>query len=205
MEKWELREVRKLTKKANVCCKGQDTGYCGWGVNRKGCKGDFWNAADVLLLSLFSGYQGTLILWKVIKLQLDVICLLLNIYAGKDWRREDKEATEDEMVGWHRQQNEHEFEQTLGDSEEPGGLVCSSPEGGRVGHDWATKQQQICMSLQYKCQKRARKAAAAPTWLQSLTQIMSSRACSFCPRVQTCKPCWPGPAEAPLTLKASTQ
>ena len=39
------------------------------------------------------------------------------------------------MIGWHHQQNELEFEQTLGDSEELGGLVCCSPEGGRVGHD----------------------------------------------------------------------
>ena len=30
--------------------------------------------------------------------------------AGKDWRQE-KGATEDEMVGWHHQLNEHEFEQ----------------------------------------------------------------------------------------------
>ena len=31
--------------------------------------------------------------------------------------------TEDEMVGWHHQLNEHEFEQTLGDSEGQGSLV----------------------------------------------------------------------------------
>ena len=30
--------------------------------------------------------------------------------AGKDWRQEEKEATEDEMVGWHHQPNEYEFE-----------------------------------------------------------------------------------------------
>ena len=30
--------------------------------------------------------------------------------AGKDWRREEKEMTEDEMVGWHHQLNGHEFE-----------------------------------------------------------------------------------------------
>ena len=36
--------------------------------------------------------------------------------VGKDWGQE-KEATEDEIVGWHHQLNGHEFEQTLGDSE----------------------------------------------------------------------------------------
>ena len=29
--------------------------------------------------------------------------------AGKDWRREEKGTTEDEMVGWHHQLNEHEL------------------------------------------------------------------------------------------------
>ena len=30
--------------------------------------------------------------------------------AGKDWGREEKGTTEDEMVGWHHQLNGHEFE-----------------------------------------------------------------------------------------------
>ena len=30
--------------------------------------------------------------------------------AGKDWRREEKGMTEDEMVGWHHLLNGHEFE-----------------------------------------------------------------------------------------------
>ena len=30
--------------------------------------------------------------------------------ARKDWRREEKGTTEDEMVGWHHQLNGHEFE-----------------------------------------------------------------------------------------------
>ena len=34
--------------------------------------------------------------------------------------------TEDEIVGWYHQLNGHEFEQTLGDSEGQGSLVCYS-------------------------------------------------------------------------------
>ena len=30
--------------------------------------------------------------------------------AGKDWRQEEKGMTEDEMVGWHHQNDGHEFE-----------------------------------------------------------------------------------------------
>ena len=36
--------------------------------------------------------------------------------AGKDWRQEEKGATEDEMVGWHQWLHGHDFEQILGDS-----------------------------------------------------------------------------------------
>ena len=49
--------------------------------------------------------------------------------AGKDWRQEKKETTEDEMVGWHHWLNGHEFEQTLGDGEGQGRLACCSPWG----------------------------------------------------------------------------
>ena len=46
--------------------------------------------------------------------------------------------TEDEMVGWHHQLNGHEFEQTLGDGEGQGGLVCCSP---RVHKELDTNEQ----------------------------------------------------------------
>ena len=46
---------------------------------------------------------------------------------GKSWRQEEKDITEDEMVGWHHQLNGHEFEQAQGDSEGQGCLVCCSP------------------------------------------------------------------------------
>ena len=34
--------------------------------------------------------------------------------VGKNWRREEKEMSEYEMVGWHHQLDRHEFEQALG-------------------------------------------------------------------------------------------
>ena len=47
------------------------------------------------------------------------------------------------MVGWHHQLNGREFEQTLGDSEGQGSLVCCSPWTGKESrHDLATEQQQ---------------------------------------------------------------
>ena len=49
--------------------------------------------------------------------------------ARKDWGQEEKGVTEHELVGWHHWLNGHEFEQTLGDSEGQGSLVCCSPWG----------------------------------------------------------------------------
>ena len=49
--------------------------------------------------------------------------------AGKDWRREEKGSTEDEMVGWYHQLNGHEFEQAPGVDDGQGGLACYSPWG----------------------------------------------------------------------------
>ena len=36
---------------------------------------------------------------------------------------------QDEIVGWHDHLNGHEFDQTLGDGEGQGSLVCFSPRG----------------------------------------------------------------------------
>ena len=49
--------------------------------------------------------------------------------AGKDWGHEEKGATEDEVVGWHHQLNEDEFEQIPGDGDGQGSLGCCSPWG----------------------------------------------------------------------------
>ena len=64
--------------------------------------------------------------------------------SGKDWRQEEKGTTEDEMAGWHHQPDGHEFEHALGNSEGQASLaVLQSMALQRVGHNWATEQQQI--------------------------------------------------------------
>ena len=55
--------------------------------------------------------------------------LMLGKIEGK------KGATEDEIVGWYHQLNGHEFQQTQGDNEGQGSMVCCSPWGLRVGHN----------------------------------------------------------------------
>ena len=49
--------------------------------------------------------------------------------AGKDWGKEEKGVTEDDMVGWHHPHNGHENKQTPGDSEGQGSLASCSPWG----------------------------------------------------------------------------
>ena len=58
--------------------------------------------------------------------------------AGKDWRQE-KRMREDNIVGWHHRLDGHESEQAPGVGDGQGSLVCCSPWGRRVGHDWATE------------------------------------------------------------------
>ena len=71
--------------------------------------------------------------------------------TGKDFGQE-KRVTEDEMIGWHHQLNEHEsaqthgfellsFEQIQGDGEGQGNLACCSPWGRKSWKqlsDWTT-------------------------------------------------------------------
>ena len=51
--------------------------------------------------------------------------------AGKGCGQEERRVTEDEVVGWHRRLNRHEFEQVPGDTEGQGSLVCCGPWGDK--------------------------------------------------------------------------
>ena len=48
--------------------------------------------------------------------------------AGKDWRREEKGTTEDEMVWWHHWLNGHEFEQAPGVGDGQGRLQSTGSQ-----------------------------------------------------------------------------
>ena len=45
------------------------------------------------------------------------------------------------MIGWHHRFNEHELGQTPGEGEGQGGMLKSTGLQ-RVGHNWATEQQE---------------------------------------------------------------
>ena len=51
---------------------------------------------------------------------------LKKTHAGKDCGQEEKQVTEDEMVGWYHRCNGHELGKIWGDGEGQGSLTCSS-------------------------------------------------------------------------------
>ena len=80
-----------------------------------------------------------------------------DLDAGKDWRQKEKEAAYDEMVRQHYGLNEHEFDQTQGDSGRQRCLVFYSPWGCKELaqlNDWTvtmtTVRTQDCVPIS-KC------------------------------------------------------
>ena len=73
--------------------------------------------------------------------------------AGKDWRREVKGMTENEMVGWHHQLSGHEFEWTPRVGDGQGSLVCCSPWGLEESDtsEWVTELTDWLIS--FRCTK----------------------------------------------------
>ena len=55
--------------------------------------------------------------------------LEMTLMLGKIEGKRSGGRAKDEMLRWHHQLNEHEFEQTLGDSEGQGSLGCCSSWG----------------------------------------------------------------------------
>ena len=103
-----------------------------------------WKAKNFLITRNTTrdvSFQGDSIIWIFMFLYMsfadvksfDVkkLCTRKDPDTGKDWRQEEKETTEDEMIEWHHWLKGHEFEQALG----VGSLACCSPWGCRVGHD----------------------------------------------------------------------
>ena len=81
--------------------------------------------------------------------------------AGKDWRREEKGMTEDEMVGWHHRLNGYEFGWTPWVGDGQGGLACCSPWGleesdmtewmNWTGRNWVTVSRSLVTAFLEFC------------------------------------------------------
>ena len=84
--------------------------------------------------------------------------LLGKTHAGKDWMQKEKGTAEDKTVGWHHRLNGHEFERALEMVKDREAWraavyrgVLQSMGSHRVGHDWATEQQQIVRFIHFRC------------------------------------------------------
>ena len=65
------------------------------------------------------------------------------------------------MVGWHHQLNGHEFEQTPGDREGQGSLVCCRPWGHEES-DMTWQLNNNCLTLETSCLARSISEVVAP-------------------------------------------
>ena len=73
-------------------------------------------------------------------LRIPLILLIMPILL-LDRGQEEKGATEDEMAGWHRQLDGHEFEHAPGDGDGQGSLACCGP--------WGRKESDTTKQLNY--------------------------------------------------------
>ena len=80
--------------------------------------------------------------------------------AGKDWRWEEKGATEDAMVGWHHWLNGHESEKTLREGEGQG----SSP--------WGCKESDMTYQLKTTTNKIINVKSMGIIWNGSFFQVI---------------------------------
>ena len=79
-------------------------------------------------------------------------CEELTHWKRRPWcwerlRAKGEEHAEDEMVSWHHQLNEREFEQAPGDSGGQKSLLCYSPWVTKSGTQWGTYPRQEFSSL----------------------------------------------------------
>ena len=85
--------------------------------------------------------------------------------AGKDWRQEEKEVTEHEMIGWHHWLKGHEFE------------MLQFMRLQRVRHGWTTEQQQEKEAMWWILPLRTRvifEKVSESLWESSLFSLLTT-------------------------------
>ena len=90
------------------------------------------------------------LIWKDPDADVKVIVLSSKMWRGK------KGTTKNEMIGWHHWLNGHEFEQAPGAGDGQGSLVCCSPWGCRVRHNWAAELSHALLFVHYCYQVKKR-------------------------------------------------
>jgi len=130
--------------------------------------------------------------------------------AGKDWRKEEKGTTEDEMVGWHHWLYGHEFEQAPEVGDRQGSLASCNPWGCRVRQVLETGQQQQGREAGWVLLDRdsVQKDDWRTRWSQKKCKPLDSRKI-FCAQSLSCVQLfamtWTEPHQGPLSMGFSKQ
>ena len=90
--------------------------------------------------------------------------------AGKDWRREEKGMTEDEMVEWHHRLDGHEFEEALGVRDGQGSLECCSLWGGKSQTGLSNWTELNWTELNWKLHKQLKKSLSIRLFKHSISK-----------------------------------
>ena len=90
--------------------------------------------------------------------------------AVKDWGQEEKEVTEDEMVGWHHWLSGHDLAQSPGDGEGQGSLDCSP---------WGHKESDTIKWLNNNSNKNSQKAGGllTPPFSHAVGRLIEDSSC----------------------------
>ena len=100
--------------------------------------------------------------------------------AGKDWRREEKWSTEDEMVGWHHWLDGRELEQALRVDDGQGSLLRNKSQ------TWLWDWTDICITESLCCRAEIKCNIVNQLYFNKIKLKNYSEACGkSCPQMHT--------------------
>ena len=100
--------------------------------------------------------------------------------AGKDWGKEEKGMTEDEMLGLHHWLNVYEFKQASGVGDGQWSLVCCSPWGHKESD---TTEQLNLTDWTEQLSSLERNLSQSQPWTKASSNISTCRSHMFMPKI----------------------
>ena len=123
-ESWTIKKAEHFRLMLLNCGVGEDSLRVPWTTRRS-------NLSILKEISPEYSLEGLML---KLKLQYFVYLMWKTSSLEKTLRlgRIERRRRRDEMIGWHHRLNGHEFEQTPGDGEGQGSLICCGPWGRKV-------------------------------------------------------------------------